>query len=79
MSDKLMSIVDIGNNHEFHNNISILQNDNQNQNENTISDLGSAEFNKFAQTNNNEFLAQEKTFRSRAISGAFNPNTMNKN
>lgn len=52
-----MSIVDIGNNHEFHNNISILQNDNQNQNENTISDLGSAEFNKFAQTNNNEFLA----------------------
>jgi hypothetical protein len=57
MNDKLMSVVDIGNNHEFHKNISILQNDNKNQNENTISDLNSAEFNGLAQNDNNQFLA----------------------
>ncbi len=75
-----MSIVDIGNNHDI-NNLPFFQNDNQNINQtgNTVSDLGSAEFSHFDQNNNKLALnlAEEKTYRSRAISGAINQNFLN--
>ena len=75
-----MSIVDIGNNHDI-NNLPFFQNDNQNINQtgNTVSDLGSAEFSHFDHNNNKLALnlAEEKTYRSRAISGAINQNFLN--
>jgi hypothetical protein len=80
MNEKMMSIVDIGNNHDI-NNLPFFQNDNQNINQtgNTVSDLGSAEFSHFDQNNNKLALnlAEEKTYRSRAISGAINQNFLN--
>jgi hypothetical protein len=80
MNEKMMSIVDIGNNHDI-NNLPFFQNDNQNINQtgNTVSDIGSAEFSHFDQNNNKLALnlAEEKTYRSRAISGAINQNFLN--
>ena len=76
----MMSIVDIGNNHDI-NNLPFFQNDNQNINQtgNTVSDLGSEEFSHFDHNNNKLALnlAEEKTYRSRAISGAINQNFLN--
>ena len=73
MNEKMMSIVDIGNNHDI-NNLPFLQNDNQNINQtgNTVSDLGSAEFSHFDHNNNKLALnlAEEKIIYCLIVTGS---------